>query len=184
MSVTHMTTIEQLWEMPEKPGVRYELADGELIEVSAAGVVHGLIVKLLLRLLDDFAVQHSLGIVLGDGVGFVLETAPPTLRIPDVSFVSHERTDQVGIPEGFWPTAPDLAVEVVSPHDRTDDVHAKVNEYLAAGTQTVWVLWPREQMVAVHGHGEPVRRLDASERLDGGAVLPGFSVHLAELFKI
>jgi Uma2 family endonuclease len=184
MSVTHTTSIEQLWDMPEKPGVRYELADGELIEVPGAGYAHSLISGLLYRLLYQFVVDSDLGVILHDGITFILRFDPPWARIPDVSFIAAANVPDGDPPEGFWPSAPDLAVEVVSPHEWADDVQVKVDEYLAAGTQTVWVLWPREQMVTVHGHGEPVSRLKASETLGDGALLPGFSVQVADLFSI
>ncbi|HEV2107565.1 MAG TPA: Uma2 family endonuclease [Thermomicrobiales bacterium] len=184
MSVKHLTTIEDLWEMPEKPGVRFELVDGELIEVPGAGVVHGLISALLYRLLYTFVEEHNLGIVLHDGVGFILASDPPRLRIPDVSFVSWRRVPLTGFPEGFWPGPPDLAVEIVSPHDRAEDVHAKVRNYIDAGSEAVWVLWPREQSVTVHLPDEPARELLATDVLDGGAVLPGFSTRASDLFDV
>lgn len=184
MSVKHLTTIEELWEMPEKPGVRFELVDGELLEVPGAGVVHGLISALLYRLLYTFVEEHNLGIVLHDGVGFILRTDPPRLRIPDVSFIYWRRTPAGDLPEGFWPGAPDLAVEIVSPNDRAEDVHAKVRNYIDAGSEAVWVLWPREQSVTVHLPGEPTRELLATDLLDGGDLLPGFKVQVCDLFNV
>lgn len=184
MSVKHLTTIEDLCEMPEKPGVRFELVDGELIEVPGAGVVDGLISALLCRLLYTFVEEHTRGIVLHDGVGFALASDPPRLHIPDVSFVSWRRVPPAGFPEGFWPGAPDLAVEIVSPNDRAEDVHAKVRDYIEAGSEAVWVLWPRERSVTVHLAGESLRELLATDVLDGGEVLPGLSIRVSDLFDV
>lgn len=82
------------------------------------------------------------------------------------------------------PKAPDLAIEVVSPHDRTDDVRAKAAEYLAAGSQAVWVLWPETRSVSIPAAGEPVRDLPSPDVLDGGSLFPGFSVVVADLVDI
>lgn len=184
MSVKQLVTIEDLWEMPEKPGVRFELVDGELIEVPGAGVIHGLIVALLYELIRDCVRRQQLGFVLGDGVGYILSRDPVRVRIPDVSFVSQDRVPADGLPEGFWPGAPDLAVEIVSPHDRAEDVRAKVSNYLDAGTRMVWVLWPRDQSVTVYQAGGQVKDLRPHDELDGGDVLPGFRVRVADLFDV
>jgi Uma2 family endonuclease len=184
MSVKQMMTIEDLREMPEKPGVRYELADGELIEVSTASVFHMLVTILTFDLLRDFAREQGLGSVYPDGIGYVLSSDPPRMRVPDVSFVSRDRIPTTGIPDGFWPEAPDLAVEIVSPNDRAESVHAKVGEYLAAGTRTVWVLWPSTRSATVHHAGGRVQELGPDRNLDGGDVLPGFSVRVGDLFDV
>ena len=184
MSVTHQTTIEQLWAMPEKPGVRYELADGELIEVPGAGYAHSLISGLIYRLLYGFATERRLGVVLHDGATFILQSDPPRARIPDVSFISAANVPAGEPPSGFWPTAPDLAVEIVSPSDRGEDVRAKATEYLDGGSRCVWVLWPEEESVSVYVAGEPVQSLESSDVLEGGELLPGLSVLVRDLFDV
>ena len=188
MSVTgqekRLLTAEELWELPERPGVRYELVKGALVEVPGAGGVHGLLVKVLLRLLDAFVLARGLGEVFADGVGYIIARGPDVVRIPDVSFIARERLPAGAIPEGFIPGAPDLAVEIVSPGDRAEEVYGKVREYLDAGTRLVWVVWPRHRAVTVYtadGQGREVR--EGGER-DGGAVLPGFRVRVAELFEV
>ena len=137
MSVKQLLTAEQLWELPEAPGKRHELVKGELVEVPGAGALHGLIAGLIYRLLAGFVDEQGLGYAFGYGVGYILGRDPDLVRIPDASYVARERVPRSGIPEGFWPIAPDLAVEVVSPHDRAEDIHGKVREYLAAGTRLV-----------------------------------------------
>lgn len=184
MSVKQLITIEDLWEMPEKPGVRFELVDGELVEVPGAGAVHTMIMVTLFKLLSECSQRHQYGIVFPDGLGYILSPHPGRLRIPDVSFVSRDRIPSTGIPEGFWPGAPDLAVEIVSPNDRAEDVHAKVGEYLEAGARAVWVLWPRERSVTVYGAAGSVNELGPDDELDGGDVLPGFSVRVDKLFDV
>ena len=125
-----------------------------------------------------------MGLVLNDGVGYILDRDPDLLRIPDVSFIAWARVPDEDIPEGFWPGAPDLAVETVSPHDRANDVHDKVREYLESGTRLVWVLWPKPRSVTAHTPDGVTRELDSDDELLGGDVLPGFRVQVAELFAV
>lgn len=185
MSVKQAVTAEQLWEMPETPGVRYELVDGEVVEVPGANPLHGLIVELVLRLIGVRVREVDLGLVFGDGTAWLLRRRPDVVRIPDVSFISWGRVPEGGVPEeGYWPLAPDLAVEVVSPNDRADDVHDKVREYLDAGTRMVLVLWPKHRSLSVHEPGLVARELGPEDELDGGDVLPGVRVRVGELFAI
>lgn len=175
-------TASDLLEMPEIPGKRYELVDGELVEMPGAGALHGLICGLIYQILASFVQSHSLGYVFGDGVGFLIQRDPDHVRLPDASFVSGVRASDTGVPEGFWTFSPDLAVEVVSPNDRAEDVRQKVFEYLDAGTQLVWIVWPSSRSVSVYTPDRVSRDLREDETLDGGDVLPGFHARVGELF--
>lgn len=179
-----LVTVEELWEMPDVPGVRLELIDGEVVEVPGAGGLHGALGFKLLRMLDDFVQLHDLGLVMPDGLDYVLRRGPDQLRIPDVSFMAWERIPETGIPEGFWEGPPTIAVEVVSPHDRADDIHAKVQDYLEAGARQVWVMWPRTRSMTVYDATHGVRELGADATLDGGSELPGFTVRVGDLFEV
>lgn len=183
MSTTQLMTAEALWSMPEVRGRRYELANGELIEVPGAGGTHGRLALWVGALLLRFVGPRDLGVVSGDGTGYLLSRDPDNLRIPDVSFVSTARLPGGEVPEAFWPFAPDLAVEIVAPHDRAEDVQSKVREYLDAGTRMVWVLWPKRRSVTVYGPGGDIRDLGPEDELDRGDVLPGFRVRVAALLE-
>lgn len=184
MSVKQLLTAEDVWEMPEVPGKQFELVDGELVEVPGVGALHGLIAALIYKLLDTFVLGRDLGLVFGDNTSYILRRGPDRVRIPDVSFISWDRVPEGGVPEGYWPVAPDLAVEIVSPGDRADDVHDKVREYLEAGTRLVWILWPKHRAVTVREPGGVIRELGPDDELDGGDVLPGFRAHVGELFAV
>jgi Uma2 family endonuclease len=82
----------------------------------------------------------------------------------------------------YWPIAPDLAVEVVSPSDRAAEVLAKVAEYLEAGTRLVWVVYPQTQKIVVYRPSADVQMLSVSDTLEGGDVVPGFACPVAEVF--
>ena len=106
------------------------------------------------------------------------------MRVPDASFVARERIPAGGVPVGFWPFAPDLAVEILSPNDRPDEVYAKIGEYPAAGTHAVWVMWPERRALTAHRPDGVTIELGPDDEVDGGKVLPGFRVRVGELFDI
>ncbi|HEV2065309.1 MAG TPA: Uma2 family endonuclease [Thermomicrobiales bacterium] len=184
MSVKQQVTSEDLWEMPEVPGKHLELVNGTVSEVPGAGALHAMIVFALARLLEDFARQHDLGLVLPDGLAYVIRREPDQVRIPDVSFVAWEHVPDEGIPEGFWDGPPTLAVEVISPNDRADDIYDRVQDYLEAGSRQVWVLWPRRQSISVYSTGVDTRELGSDDRITGGDVLPGFDARVGDLFGV
>jgi Uma2 family endonuclease len=180
-AVDSITTAEQLFHMPELG--RCELVRGELIMMSPAGSQHGAIAAELGGILRDFVKPRALGIVLGAETGFRIATNPDTVRAPDAAFVRAERVG-AKLPQGFFPGAPDLAAEVISPDDRAGEVLAKVQDWLAAGCVAVWVVDPRTQTVTVyHGRGQAVV-LASADTLAGGDLLPGFSVPVADIFTL
>lgn len=185
MAVTQrLMTAEELWGMPDVPGKQLELVRGELVEVPTPGAIHNMIVGLMYRLISTFASDHRLGVVFGDNMGYVLHRGPDTVRIPDVSFVAWEHVPETGIPEGSWLIPPDLAVEVVSPTDNANDVYDKAREYVESGVRVVWVFWPKRRSVSVHTRDAKTAELGPDNELDGGDVLPGFSVRVGTLFEI
>jgi Uma2 family endonuclease len=176
-----LTTADELFMMPDD-GFRYELVRGEIRRMPAAGSEHGAVIMNIGTPLDQFVKANSLGVVFGAETGFKIASEPDTVRAPDLAFVRRERIPEEGIPRGFWPGAPDLAVEVVSPGDTYTEVEEKVHDWLNAGTRMVLVLNPRTRTVAVYTSHTDVVRLTESDTLDGGEVLPGFTCRVAELF--
>ncbi len=85
--------------------------------------------------------------------------------------------------KGFFDGPPDLAVEVVSPGDTDEAVQMKVLDYLRAGTQAVWVISPRTRTVMVYTSFQAIRVLVEDDVLDGGEVVPGFTLAVAQLFE-
>jgi Uma2 family endonuclease len=151
--------------------------------MSPAGSEHGMIVAEIAGTLRDFVKPRSLGVVLGAETGFRISVDPDTVLAPDVAFI---RTDRIigGLPKGYFPGPPDLAVEVVSPNDRAGDVLAKVQDWLNAGCALVWIVDPRSQTVAVYGADRNGAILTSAEALTGGELLPGFSTPVAGIFAM
>ncbi|NCC36982.1 MAG: Uma2 family endonuclease [Chloroflexia bacterium] len=164
------------------PGSRHqELVAGEVIDHMPPGGVHGVVAAMLAALLIQWNRQTNQGFI-GVESGFVLAYDPDTVRSPDVYYVRAERLPKHGLPEGFWPFAPDLGVEIVSPHDTADEVQAKVGEYLYAGTLAVWMVYPTTRLLVVHTPDGLARTYGLEATLDSVAFLPGFVLPINALF--
>ncbi|MSU48877.1 MAG: Uma2 family endonuclease [Opitutus sp.] len=172
-------TDEELMALP-KDGCKRELLQGEIIK-SPAGSEHGIISVAVCAELRAHARRHQLGAVFDSSTGFRL--TPDDLLSPDAAFVSRDRLVAMKrIPRGFFPGAPDLVVEVLSPSDTIEYVHEKLTRYFAHGTRLVWVINPVERNALVYRTPEADRLLRVTDALDGEDVLPGFRLPLAELF--
>jgi Uma2 family endonuclease len=100
----------------------------------------------------------------------------------DLAFISSDRLAKVSDVEKYLPFAPDLAVEVVSPTNTASEIQLKVDQYLAAGTRLVWVVYPDLRKVSVFQPGGASSPAAYTETLDGGDVLPGLKLAVADLF--
>lgn len=162
-------------------GKTCELIEGELRIMAPPGSEHGYLAMELGGLIREHARKHGLGVCFAAETGFLIQRDPDTVRAPDVSFITQERFKAVGIPQKYFPEAPALAVEVVSPSDRADDVQEKAKSWIEAGCQSVWLVWPGNQTVTVYHSLEKIRVLTNDETLED-PTLPGFRLSLAELF--
>jgi Uma2 family endonuclease len=151
--------------------------------MTPAGFEHGRIVGRISGRLASFVERHNLGVITGAETGFQIEHDPDTVRAPDVAFVRADRVPAAPLP-GFFQGAPDLAVEVLSPGDRASDLLAKVEDWLRAGCQAVWVVDPSRQTVSVYRAGESITVYRAPDTLRGGKILPRFSMRLSGLFAL
>jgi Uma2 family endonuclease len=176
-----ITTAEQLFQAPELGPC--ELLRGELIMMSPAGSKHGMITLRIGRLLSDHVEPRGLGVVLGAETGFRVATNPDTVLAPDAAFIRKERIGD-NLPDGYFPGAPDLAVEVLSPNDRYSEVLTKVQNWLKAGCASVWVVDPKTQAVMIYRADQTGAILAASDTLTGGELLPGFSTPVAGIFTM
>jgi len=178
---TQLHTAADLLALPND-GWRYELVRGELRQMPPAGSEHGGIAVNLTVSLGQYVKAHQLGRVFAAETGFVLTRDPDTVRAPDLAFVRQERDDAVGRVPGYWPGAPDLAVEVISAHDTYSEVEEKVQDWLAAGTRMVLVVDPRKRTATVYRPSAAAQYLTAPDTLDGGEVVPGWTMPVRELF--
>jgi Uma2 family endonuclease len=174
-------TVREFEQMPED-GYRHELVVGSVLREPLPGAEHAWIARNLFRPLDEHVSAARAGVVLMD-VGFRLAEDPPTVRGPDLAFIASAKLPADAPPRGFWPFAPDLAIEVASPRDRWSVMRDKVQDYLAAGTRAVWVVEPGARRITVFGGSRDVRFLHEGEVLEGDAVLPGFQLPVSDVFR-
>lgn len=158
-----------------------ELVDGVLLE-KTVGTYESFLAAMIAQIVGEFVRRHNLGIVLGaDGM---LRLAPDLVRIPDMSFISWQRLPGQDVPD--QPIAdliPDLAVEVISRNNTPKEMERKLAEYFSAGVRQVWFVYhtPQREVRVYTSPTDFLRRTDR-ETLEGGDVLPGFRLELAELF--
>jgi Uma2 family endonuclease len=184
MSTHALATVsaEDLLKLPSGEGKRYELIEGRLRVMCAAGFEHGRVAMMAGRLLSDHVHATGSGVTLGAETGFILARDPDTVRAPDVAFVLQARVDAVGRTERFWPGgAPDLAIEVVSPEDSRPYVRAKALNWLETGASAVLVLDPRSRSATVYRPGGEVHSYTEGT-IDLSDAVPGWRVAVADFF--
>jgi Uma2 family endonuclease len=174
-------TAQELLEYRHEP-YRQELIEGRLYEMEPPGAVHGRVAAVIGALLYAHVEREGLGIAFTSEVGFHLASDPDTVRAPDVAFVARERVPATGIPRGYWPGPPDLAIEVVSPNDRHSQVEGKALHWLDAGARAVVVVDPPLRTATVYRSRRDVRILAVGELLDLADVVPGWSPPVGEFF--
>jgi Uma2 family endonuclease len=174
-------TPDDLLRMPD--GDRYELIDGQLVEMNVslwssyvAGVIH--------RLLGKYCDETGMGWALPEGTTYQCFPARPEMvRKADASVI---RADKLSVAEaqaeGHTRVPPTLAVEVISPNDTAVEVALKVQAYLDAGVPLVWVVEPESRTVQIHRAAGPGAILRGNDELTGEEVLPGFRCRVGDLF--
>jgi Uma2 family endonuclease len=179
---TQRLTVEefdQFVELPENADKLFEYIGGEVVEVpsnpyvSEIGYNIGFAIKLYLR-------EHGVaGHVTGEAGGYMVSGER---YAPDVALISKEKQAELAT-QGYNPNPPELAVEVDFPstYQSQKDLRTKVVNYLAAGT-VVWVVLPETKEVEIYVPGQPKKLLSVDGTLDGGDLLPGFTLPVKEIF--
>jgi Uma2 family endonuclease len=176
MATKTLLTVEEFARIFEQRDCFYELVEGELITVSPGMFLHNYVRDRLLRLLAAFVEDHRLGMVVSEQPFHLFGT---TVRYPDVAFV---RSGRVLPPHKFPEGAPDLAVEIISPSNTPSYMDRRISDFFAAGSARVWVVYPEEREVYVHGMNGMVRH-GGDDLLEDPELLPGFSVKASSLFE-
>ncbi len=176
-----LMTADELLALP-RDEFRYELVNGELKKMSPAGHYHGRVTIRLTLPIAQHVREHKLGEVYAAETGFKLGSNPDTVRAPDIAFIRQQRVAEIGETKGFWPGAPDLAVEVLSPDDTVAEVEEKVSEWLTAGTRQVWVVSAKLRTVTVYRSPIDILVLTEKDLLDGGDLFPDFQIAVKEIF--
>ncbi len=164
----------------QRDDVRMELVAGAVFTSPLAYTEHGSIAANLTASVGWYIHHHQLGDAYMR-TGFITAREPDTVLAPDIAYIQASRVPAPEPP--FWGrVVPDLVAEVITAGDRITEIDAKVALWLAAGVRLVWVVWPQIRMVRVYEPPAPVQEIDDTQMLTGGAVLPGFTIPVAEIF--
>jgi Uma2 family endonuclease len=173
-------TEQDLLDISEKENRLFELVDGTLVE-KPMGFQESLLAAFLIELLGPFVRAANLGLVTAPDA--TVRLAPRLVRIPDVAFFSWDRIPGGRVPKEPVPSlGPDLAAEILSASNTPREMARKRREYFESGARLVWLIDPASRMVAVFTSPDASVNLSESDVLDGGAVLPGFTLVLRDFF--
>ena len=176
-----LMTAEELLRLPRGQGRRFELIRGVLVEKMPTGDPHADTTSLTAYFLTHYTFETGNGETRTGEPGFRLEIEPDTVRAPDIAWISSGRISEGT--QGYPELAPDLAVEVKSPSNSNPEMGEKASMWLAYGCRQVWILNPENTTVIVRRpHSDP-DVLSEDDLLDGGDLLPGFSVEVWRLFR-
>ncbi|HMJ91103.1 MAG TPA: Uma2 family endonuclease [Candidatus Acidoferrum sp.] len=177
-------TEEEIQALPDY-GYIHEIVDGELVISPKNNFFPGLICSRLSMALQAFAIQHRLGLVLDSSTGFWMRNR--NCRAPDVSFVTRKRLDELKFKptsNEFFPGAPDLAIEVLSPDNSRTEMTARLKDFFSSGTQLAWLINPESEMTEVCRAPDQRQLVGGpGAELEGEHLLPGFRYPLMNLFK-
>jgi Uma2 family endonuclease len=170
-------------EILSEPGGLYEVIDGRVVE-KPMGVYEVWLAGEVYDLVNRHVKEHLLGRVVQEMI-FDLRPIIDRERRPGVAYISFDRWAQNRrVPKTrSWAVVPDLAVEIVSPTNTAYEVTEKLEEYFLVGIRSVWVVYPPQSMVYVYSSPTDVRVLKVGDELEGGEILPGFSLPVERIFE-
>ncbi|MCY3018705.1 MAG: Uma2 family endonuclease [Planctomycetota bacterium] len=181
MPVRTLLTCEDFEKLAPQLGV-CELVDGEVTELSPAGMPQGHVTMCIASLLFDFVGRRHLGWVMGNETGIHVSRKKQRSRGADVLFISYKRLPEGKLKKGFLTVPPELIVEVLGEEDTWPRVQEKVRDYHEFGVDMVWVADPDNATVKILPRGGTPQTVGPEGEIDGGEILPGFRVPVAKLF--
>lgn len=183
MATKTLLNMAEYVALDEPLGVRYELSQGELIVTPSASFFHNKTRDRLNARFQAYLDAHPVGEVISE---MDMALSADIVRRPDVAFIRNQRLEGIDLDRIPLLVAPDIAIEIVSKNDRADDLILKVQQYLQAGVQGVWLLYPGTQLAYRYVAGKlgpEVRSAKAGDRFEEPELLPEFSLSLAEILK-
>jgi Uma2 family endonuclease len=179
-------TTEELLALPPDETVERELIRGVLRErpMTKRNRRHSRTESKVVAILDRWLLQQPTprGEILSGEAGFRIRRNPDTTVGIDVAYISPEVAQSQPDDARVIDAPPVLAVEILSPTDKQEEILDKVADYLAAGVQAVWVLEPVFRTAGVYRANQPPLMLNETQELDASAYLQGFRCRVADLF--
>ncbi len=174
-----LLTAEQFDNYPFEEDKRYELDEGELIEMTRPAYKHNQVLQTVLVELVLYFRRNPIGQALVSENLYAL--SPSTRRAPDVAVILGDRREELKDAKVI-PIIPEIAAEVLSPSETPRMIHRKLNQYFAAGVKEVWIIDPETRTAEIWtGPHLPDHELTGVDALSS-PLLPGFALRLEELF--
>ena len=175
-----VSTIDDLLALPDD-GKRYELHNGEIVEVGTSSSKHTILGAWFVFMLMAFVKSQKLGgyVTSADGT---YELNALNTKVPDAAYISKAKADILPRGTVFFPFAPDLAVEIKSPSNSPNDMRDLALLYISTGSRLVWTIDPDEKKVQVYRAGGQPFEISGDGELDGYDVLPDLKLRLVEMF--
>lgn len=183
---TKRYTAEEFWEwwaQSGKPGTRYELDRGVIVEVPPPGELHGIVCCLIAYLLGQYLFQRGKGFACTNDTGLLVGRNPDTVRGPDVMVFDETLSIDDASPK-FSTRVPKLIVEVISPTDRVGNTLKRIHQYFERGVPLVWLVDPEIRLVTVHRPGQEPTPIEEDGEVSADDVLPGCKFRVAEFFRL
>jgi Uma2 family endonuclease len=182
MATTKQMTAHELFELDDDD-YRHERIGGVATPLPLAIEVESRALTRLCASVGVFLDQNPIGHCYVGNPGILFDAALDTVLAPDLAFFRGVRAAMGVDRSGYLAIAPDLVVEMISPLDRAVHFYAKLGIYHKAGVQLIWTIDPVQQLITVYAAGGAVTFVEPGGTLDGGEVLPGFSLAVSELFR-
>jgi len=176
-------TEADLQSLPDD-GYIHEVVNGELAMSPKNDFFHGDICSELLTALRTFVREKRLGAVLDSITGFWMKNR--NCRAPDISFVSRERLIALNFKRStrsFFPGAPDLAVEILSPNNTRAEIDERLRDFFESGTRLAWIIDPDAKRAEICRTPVSRKLIGTGSYLEGEDLLPGFRYPLDDLLK-
>mgnify|MGYP000243175977 CR=1 FL=1 len=174
-----MLTLDEYFDVPGKPFIDFEMLDGKLVEMEKPGFKHNEILVRCAHVLIPLCENRFPSLAVSGNTEFVLSER--TVQAPEAVLLDQRRLASAERYRDALRCAPDLPVEIVSPHETSANVDDKIGNYLEAGTKTFWVLWPRRRHALAYHRDGSVQHVMAGQFLEAPEVLPGARVTLDEI---
>lgn len=174
-------TEEDVLRIEDEEGLYCELDCGVLVE-KPMGWYESVLAAIIIGKLNQYLESNPLGLVTGEGGQ--LKILPGVVKIPDVAFIGWARFPEVRLPRRpIQSLIPDLAVEVLSETNTRSEMARKLERYFESGVRLVWYIDPPSRTACVYTSPHDMTSIATDGVLEGGDVLPGFQLSLAELFR-
>jgi Uma2 family endonuclease len=167
---------EDFVDLPENADRLFEYIGGEPVESPSNPFVSKIAARISYWI-THYLMENDIGHIIGEAGGYMVAGER---YAPDVAYISKARQPELP-QQGYNPIPPDLAVEVLSPSNEPDEIQIKINNYLLAGT-VVWLVNPARKRVTVFMSGRAAQPINVQGTLDGGDILPSFTLAVKEIF--